>query len=131
MRSFHPREITHCFFFLSKRLDGNYTLEENIADNGGLRESYYAYQTYKKKYGSELKLPGFEEFTHEQLLFLSFATVWCDAKTSQYQSAVLKDTHSPNRIRVIGTLQNMKEFASAFQCPLGSFMNPAKKCIIW
>ena len=50
-------------------------MAENIADNGGIRESYKAYQIYKGRHGQEPKLPGFENFTHEQLLFLSYANV--------------------------------------------------------
>lgn len=48
---------------------------ENIADNGGLREAFHAYQLYKDSFGKEPKLPGFEEYTHEQLLFISFGNV--------------------------------------------------------
>lgn len=48
---------------------------ENIADNGGLREAYYAYKLYTDKYGREQLLPGFESFSHEQLLFISFGNV--------------------------------------------------------
>lgn len=48
---------------------------ENIADNGGLREAFHAYQLYKDSFGSEPKLPGFEDYTHEQLLFISFGNV--------------------------------------------------------
>ena len=61
--------------FLHVRVNGSFTLAENIADNGGIRESYKAYQIYKGRHGQEPKLPGFENFTHEQLLFLSYANV--------------------------------------------------------
>lgn len=46
-----------------------------IADNGGLREAYYAYKLYVDKYGREKILPGFEHYSHEQLLFISFGNV--------------------------------------------------------
>lgn len=52
-----------------------YSTGENIADNGGLREAYYAYKLYVEANGKEQLLPGFEQFTHEQLLFISFGNV--------------------------------------------------------
>lgn len=51
------------------------TLGENIADNGGIRESIRAYRKYTWMKGPEQKLPGLEKFTHEQLFFLTFANV--------------------------------------------------------
>lgn len=57
------------------QIDGELTLGENIADNGGLREAFYAYKLYTDKYGEEQRLPGFENFSHEQLLFISFGNV--------------------------------------------------------
>lgn len=33
--------------------------------------------------------------------------------------------------RVIGSLQNSEAFSKAYNCPVGSFMNPEKKCRIW
>lgn len=36
--------------------------------------------------------------------------------------------HSPNKIRLIGSLRNMKEFGESFPCQAGTFMNPTKKC---
>lgn len=57
------------------QIDGELTLGENIADNGGLREAYYAYKLYELNYGQEMNLPGLEHFTHEQLLFISFGNV--------------------------------------------------------
>ena len=56
---------------------------ENIADNGGLRESYLAYQNYVAQYGVEPRLPGLEEFTPNQIFFLSNANIWCSTMTDE------------------------------------------------
>lgn len=56
-------------------IDGELTLDENIADNGGLNEAFVAYERWKTRHGQEPLLSGFTDFTHEQLLFLSFAHV--------------------------------------------------------
>lgn len=56
-------------------VDGELTLGENIADNGGLREAVVAYARWKARHGQEPLLPGFTELTHEQLLFLAFGHV--------------------------------------------------------
>jgi predicted metalloendopeptidase len=57
------------------QVNGRQTLGENIADNGGLLESFRAYQRYRQRNGPEARLPGLEAFTEEQLFFLSFAHV--------------------------------------------------------
>lgn len=57
------------------QIDGKLTLGENIADNGGLREAFYAYKLHVEANGKEQLLPGFEQYTHEQLLFISFGNV--------------------------------------------------------
>lgn len=68
-------QIFKIYFFCRFQIDGKLTLGENIADNGGLREAYYAYKLHVEANGDEQLLPGFEHFTHEQLLFISFGNV--------------------------------------------------------
>jgi predicted metalloendopeptidase len=57
------------------QVNGRLTLGENIADNGGLVESFSAYRRYRERNGPEGLLPGLEAFSEEQLFFLSFANV--------------------------------------------------------
>lgn len=52
-------------------------LGENIADNGGLKLSYLAYQKHKHRTshtGSNLRLPGLP-YSNDQLFFIAFAHV--------------------------------------------------------
>lgn len=113
-------------------MDGELTLGENIADNGGLREAYYAYLSYAKRNGREQYLPGLEKYTHEQLLFISFGNLWCETLTEAGSKYALEDTHCPGRFRLKGVLTNSHEFSKAFNCKLGSGMNPnQERCIIW
>ncbi|XP_055613594.1 neprilysin-like [Uranotaenia lowii] len=112
-------------------VNGTLTLGENIADNGGLREAFRAYREYVKINGTEPLLPGMEDFTHEQLFFLSFANQNCASVWSIGAQELLEDEHSPNEFRVRGVLQNMEEFSTAFKCPKGSAMNPERKCRVW
>ena len=60
---------------ISLQVNGQQTLGENIADNGGVREAFQAYQLYVQTYGEEPKLPGLDEFTPEQLFYLGNANV--------------------------------------------------------
>jgi neprilysin len=60
------------------RVNGILTQGENIADNGGIKQAFSAYQAYLQKLGHEEKrLPGFERYTNEQLFFMSYAQTWC------------------------------------------------------
>lgn len=113
-------------------ISGTKTLGENIADNGGLKTAYNAYQRWlEKETLHEQPLPGIN-LTHNQLFFLSFSQVWCSKQTPQAKKLqLLDDPHSPAKFRVIGVLSNSKEFADAFQCKPGTTMNPVEKCEVW
>ncbi|KAK2148688.1 hypothetical protein LSH36_487g03042 [Paralvinella palmiformis] len=113
-------------------LNGRQTQGENIADNGGLKQSFRAYRNWVLRKGDEEPLlPGLK-FSHNQLFFLNFAQIWCGgARPESYIGTIRSGKHSPGRFRVIGTLSNSYNFAEAFDCPAGSKMNPINKCSVW
>ncbi|NXL58519.1 NEP protein, partial [Chordeiles acutipennis] len=114
-----------------QHLSGINTLGENIADNGGVRQAYKAYENFVKKHGKEKLLPGLE-MNHKQLFFLNFAQVWCGTYRPEYAvNSIKTDVHSPGKFRVIGSLQNSPEFSEAFSCTETNYMDPAKKCRVW
>ncbi|NWX21909.1 NEP protein, partial [Aegotheles bennettii] len=114
-----------------QQLSGINTLGENIADNGGVRQAYKAYENFVKKHGKEKLLPGLE-MNHKQLFFLNFAQVWCGTYRPEYAvNSIKTDVHSPGKFRVIGSLQNSPEFSEAFSCTSMNYMDPSKKCRVW
>ncbi|XP_061073126.1 neprilysin-like isoform X2 [Conger conger] len=114
-----------------QNLSGNNTLGENIADNGGIRQAYQAYQNYINKHGEELPLPGINH-NHHQLFFLNFAQVWCGTHRPEHAiNSIKTDVHSPGKFRVLGSLQNFPAFADAFNCRKDSYMVPEKTCQVW
>ena len=56
-------------------MNGQNTQGENIADNGGVRESFRAYKLSVDAQGPEPKLPGLLDYTPEQMFFISYAQV--------------------------------------------------------
>jgi predicted metalloendopeptidase len=117
---------------IEEKISGKMTLDENIADNGGLREALMAYRKYVDDFGEEPKLPGFEQYSNEQMYYLAFANNWCEATTRESLSNSILDEHSPNSIRVIAGLTNSDEFSEVWKCEKGSGMNPENdKCKIW
>nr|XP_034338182.1 neprilysin-1-like [Crassostrea gigas] len=117
-----------------QKLNGDLTLDENIADNGGLKESWMAYEKWlqtSRNGEPEPFLPGLN-YTPKQLFFLNAAHIWCGlVRPDQAANLLLTDKHADFKSRVIGPLQNNKEFSNAFNCPLGSYMNPKDKCVVW
>ncbi|XP_064418383.1 endothelin-converting enzyme 2 isoform X3 [Latimeria chalumnae] len=113
-----------------EHINGKQTLGENIADNGGLEAAYRAYNSWLKN-GEEKLLPALTLNGH-QIFFLGFAQVWCAVRTPESShEGLMTDPHSPAKYRVIGPLSNSKDFAEHFQCPVGSRMNPGKRCEVW
>ncbi|XP_052102932.1 membrane metallo-endopeptidase-like 1 [Mytilus californianus] len=114
------------------KMNGINTLGENIADNGGIKQSFRGYQKWLKHNGGEEKLLPGVNLTNNQLFFIAFAQIRCtNMRKKDAIGSILTAVHSPARFRVIGTLQNYEEFARVYNCPVGSFMNPLKKCSVW
>ncbi|XP_054650622.1 endothelin-converting enzyme-like 1 isoform X1 [Dunckerocampus dactyliophorus] len=119
------------FTVYNQRVNGRLTLGENIADMGGLKLSYYAYQKWVREHGPERPLPGLK-YTHEQLFFIAFAQNWCMKRRSQsIYWQLLNDKHAPEHYRVIGSVSQFNEFARVYHCGKGSPMNPDDKCSVW
>ncbi|XKL61849.1 hypothetical protein PGB90_001682 [Kerria lacca] len=80
---FHSR--AHCFVNYyenitfpegtNSRVNGLKTLDENIADNGGVRIALLAYRNYLQKYGAESLLHELKMYSAEKLFFLAFANI--------------------------------------------------------
>jgi predicted metalloendopeptidase len=119
---------------VGESVNGVNTQGENIADNGGLKEAYRAYNEWVNEHGSERLLPGLQESTPNQMFWVSAANVWCSKFRPQAMKLkVLTGVHSPDPFRVKGPMTNMGEFSSDWNCPSGSNMNPnpEAKCKVW
>jgi predicted metalloendopeptidase len=99
-------------------INGKLTLGENIADTGGLVASY---QAWKEREANKvnLKLPGLESFTNDQMFFLSSAFWKCGKDRKEAVLAqVYTDPHSPDNVRTWGSSANSEAFRKAFNCPV-------------
>lgn len=114
------------------RLDGGAMLTENIADNGGIRLAFNAFQSSSpESLGNPSGVGG---LTQGQLFFVAYAQNWCEKTTPERQAYLASRSwynYAPNRYRVIGSLSNSSEFAASFGCPARSPMNPPRKCEVW
>lgn len=111
------------------KLNGELTLGENTADNGGLRLAYMALMDTLAK---EAPPPEIDGYTPAQRFFLAFGQVWCsNIREQAARNYVLTDPHSPGKWRVNGAVQNFDEFGKAFQCKKGAPMYPQNSCRVW
>jgi putative endopeptidase len=113
------------------KLDGKLTAGENIADNGGVKLAFQAYQAWKTSQKSPVQTK-IDTFTDDQLYFLGYGQSWCDKITPQaLETMAHSNPHSPPMWRVNGVIVNQPGFATAFSCAAGKPMNPGKQCSVW
>ena len=111
-------------------LQGTLVTGEAIADLGGATLALRAYM--KSLEGKERA--AIDGFTPEQRFFLGFAQVWGqNMAAEEARRRALTDPHAPGPARVNLTVQNMPEFADAWNCPPAAKMVRAQgeRCTIW
>jgi endothelin-converting enzyme/putative endopeptidase len=110
------------------KLNGQLTLGENTADNGGLRIAYMALlATFAGKEPASI-----DGLTAHQRFFLGFADVWCGNRTDAVSRMLATvDPHSPPKWRVNGTVSNMPEFREAYHCKADAPMVRENACHVW
>ncbi|XP_074642125.1 endothelin-converting enzyme 2-like [Tubulanus polymorphus] len=115
------------------KVNGTVTLIENIADAGGINAAHRAWLKIMSESEKDSLLPGMPKgSTADKLFFLTLAKNYCvkGSKEDRLRDYEIND-HTPKELRVNGIVINSREFAKAYNCPVGSPMNPAKKCKIW
>ncbi|KAG1662546.1 Neprilysin-1 [Nymphon striatum] len=93
---------TFCFIdqYDNYVVNGLRTVGENIADNGGVKQSFLAYKKWVQKNGDEQLLPGLG-LTNYQLFFLNYAQVWCGSGRTEAMVYRLKTgVHTPGQFRL-------------------------------
>ena len=112
--------------------NGELTLGENIADNGGLHVSYLAMQNaIAKKQVNKKEMDG---FTPEQRFFLAYAAVWAsNIRPAAALQLTQMDVHSLGRNRVNVALPQVTEFIDAFGIKEGDgmWLAPEKRVVLW
>lgn len=116
--------------------NGQYTLGENIADQGGLRVARTAFLDSQKAKGvdvtsEEAKIDGFDPM---QVFYMSYANVWANnTRPETMRQLTIGDVHSLGINRVNVTLRNIIPFFEAFSVKEGDKMyRPTEEqVVIW
>ncbi|HYK16381.1 MAG TPA: M13 family metallopeptidase [Bryobacteraceae bacterium] len=109
-------------------INGQLTLGENTADNGGMRLAFLALMDSLNSHPAA----SIDGFTPEQRFFLAFGQSWCtNVRPEAARLRAQTDPHSPPKDRVNGVVQNMPEFEKAFSCRVGQPEVRMPSCRVW
>ncbi len=116
--------------------NGQYTLGENIADQGGLRIARTAFLDSQRKKGVDVTSPEakIEGFDPMQVFYMNFANLWAgNIRDEEIRSLTTGDVHSLGKNRVNVSLKNIAPFFEAFGIQAGDpmFLPEAERVIIW
>lgn len=116
--------------------NGQYTLGENIADQGGLRVSRTAFLDSQAKKGvditsEEAKIDGYDPM---QVFYMNYANIWAgNIRPEEKRNLTINDVHSLAENRVNVSLRNITPFFEAFGITEGQpLFRPAdQQVVIW
>jgi predicted metalloendopeptidase len=112
------------------KVNGRFTLGENIGDLAGLT---IAYDAYRLSLGGK-QAPVIDGLTGDQRFFLGWAQVWRRKhREADLKNRLVTDPHSPAEYRVNGTVRDVPAFYSAFGVKEGDkmYLPPEKRVKIW
>ena len=99
-------------------VNGELTEGENIADLGGLKIAFLAFQKARERQPAGERDQVVNGLTPEQRFFVSYAQSWRGQRRPEAtRLQVLSNPHSPAVYRVNGPVANLPEFAEAFGLP--------------
>ncbi|MDR2556758.1 MAG: M13 family metallopeptidase [Bacteroidales bacterium] len=114
----------------SMHANGEFTLGENIADNGGLNISFNAFE----KVAASTPQKSIGGYTPEQRFFLAYAAVWANnIRDEEIRHRTMTDPHALGKWRVNGTLPNVEAFVKTWDIKEGDgmWLAPEKRALIW
>jgi putative endopeptidase len=114
--------------YAGEYLNGNLTLNENIADLGGIQVAYSALGKFINKH------PEAKTSSWKQKFFVSYAQMCRQHVSEQLQKKLAtSESHSPSIWRVNGMLGNIPEFYEAFPVQKGDamYIDPKDRAQIW
>jgi putative endopeptidase len=116
--------------------NGQYTLGENIADQGGLRIAMTAFLDAQKKKGVDVESEAakIDGFTPKQVFYLNYANLWANnIREESIRELTTGDVHSLGENRVNVTIRNIEPFFQAFGIQEGDKMyrSEADRIVIW
>ncbi|KAL3227162.1 hypothetical protein MRX96_004343 [Rhipicephalus microplus] len=115
----------------------NTTVNEDmvVADSAAIKEAFKAYRVFMTRYEELYKLiviQGMETYTQDQIFFVAYAMTMCEKSRRHAVFYYLyPSNHIPKHQRTNIALMNFDRFATAFNCPVGSPMNPDAKCDVY
>ena len=116
--------------------NGQFTLGENIADQGGLRIAYTAFLDSQKKKGVDVESEEalIDGLTPAQAFYMNFANLWAqNVRPEEVRNLTIGDVHSLGENRVNVSLRNIEPFFNAFEVKEGDkmFRPVEERVIIW
>lgn len=112
------------------KCNGELTLGENLADNGGLHIAYLAYKNATKDHPLRTE----NGFTPDQRFFISYGMGWAESiRPELLRRFNTSDPHSPAEWRVNGALPHISEWYTAFNVKKGNklFLPKNKRVQVW